>query len=92
MVYSEKIIDRQVGRNAQLFSQSIAEMESAEARYPYLRILVSIIEQAHPEWSNAPNKDEQIAQLIGRMSNGALGEDEIAGVVSVRDDERSAKK
>ena len=92
MAYAEKIIDRQVGRNAQLFSQSIADMDSAEARYPYLRILVSIVEQAHPEWNNAPQKDAQIAGLIANMSNDALSSDEVAGVVRVRDDERSAKR
>ncbi len=92
MAYANKIIDRQVGRNAQLFSQSIAEMESAEARYPYLRILVSIVEQAHPEWNSAPQKESQIAGLIAYLSDKALSEEEVAGVVRVRDDERKAGK
>jgi len=49
MRYDEPMVDRQTGRNAELFAQSIADMESKEARYPYLRILVSLVEQAHPE-------------------------------------------
>lgn len=81
------MIDRQVGRNAELFAQAIARMDTPEARYPYLRILISIIEQAHPEWNQAPSKDRQIAKLVGEMSNG-LVEDEVADVVRVRDEER----
>lgn len=91
MKYATKILDRQVGRNAQLFSQSIAEMESAEARYPYLRILISIVEQAHPEWNQAPHKDQQIAGLVTRMSEDTLDGDEVARVVRVRDEERGLK-
>lgn len=87
MKYTEKVVDRQVGRNAELFARSIADMETAEARYPYLRILVSIVEQAHPEWNQAPHKDRQIAHLIGQMSGGLDG-DEVAEVVRVRDEER----
>lgn len=88
MRYDEKMIDRQTGRNAELFAQSIAEMESAEDRYPYLRILVSLVEQAHPEWNQTPHKDEQIADLIHRMSEGGLDKDEVIEVVHVRDEER----
>jgi hypothetical protein len=83
-----KILDRQVGRNAQLFAQSIAELGSAEERYPYLRILVALIETAHPEWGQAPSKDEQIAELVVQMSEGALAAQEVAAVVRVRDEER----
>ena len=81
------MIDRQVGRNAELFAQAIAVMENPEVRYPYLRILVSIIEQAHPEWNQAPRKDRQIAHLVGQMSDN-LNADEVADVVRVRDEER----
>lgn len=88
MKYAEKITDRQVGRNAELFARSIAKKETAEERYPYLRILISVIEQAHPEWSQAPNKDKQIAQLIVQMSKDTLDFDEVADVVRVRDEER----
>lgn len=87
MMYPDKMIDRQVGRNAELFARSIAEMETPEERYPYLRILVSIVEQAHPEWNQAPTKDRQIAQLIHQLS-GRLVPDEVAEVVRVRDEER----
>ncbi|WP_456425902.1 DUF4290 domain-containing protein [Rhodocaloribacter sp.] len=86
--YRDKIVDRQVGRNAELFAQAIGQMETAEERYPYLRILISIIEQAHPEWNQAPQKDRQIAHLIMRMSKGTLDLNEVAEVVRVRDEER----
>jgi len=88
MIQTDKIVDRQVGRNADLFAQSIGLMEEAEQRFPYLRILISIIEQAHPEWNQAPKKDVQIAHLIKHMSKGALDVDEVAEVVRVRDGER----
>ena len=81
------MIDRQVGRNAELFADAIAGMDKPEERYPYLRILVSIIEQAHPEWNQAPKKDRQIAHLVGMMSE-KLSSDEVADVVRVRDEER----
>lgn len=83
-----KIIDRQVGRNAELFAESIAKMETPEARYPYLRILISIVEQAHPELNQAPSKDRQIAQLIAGFCRHQLELDEVADVVRVRDEER----
>jgi hypothetical protein len=87
MLNVEKMVDRQVGRNAQLFARSIAAMQTPEERYPYLRILVSIVEQAHPEWNQAPNKDKQIAHLVLLMSP-ELEIDEVAEVVRVRDEER----
>lgn len=85
--FDTKMIDRQVGRNAELFASSIAKLENPEERYPYIRILVSIIEQAHPEWSQAPKKDKQIAHLVHEMS-ADLDESEVADVVRVRDEER----
>lgn len=88
MRYEKPIVDRQAGRNAELFAQSIAEIDTAEERYPYLRILVSLIEQAHPEWNQAPNKDRQIAGLIRRMSGGTLDAEEVGEIVRVRDEER----
>jgi hypothetical protein len=88
MYYETKIVDRQVGRNAELFAQAIVGLETPEHRYPYLRILISIIEQAHPEWNQAPNKDRQIAFLVGQMCNHEMDEDEVADVVRVRDEER----
>jgi len=88
MVYDTKIIDRQVGRNAELFAKAIAKLDSAEERYPYLRILISIIEQAHPEWNQAPQKDRQIAHLVDHLSEGKIDKEEAADVVRVRDEER----
>lgn len=88
MPYDDKIIDRQVGRNAQLFAQAIAEIDSEERRYPYLRILVGLIEQAHPEWGQAPEKDQQVAGLARELSGGGLDREEVARVVRARDVER----
>lgn len=88
MRYDDKLIDRQVGRNAQLFARAIAELESPERRYPYVRILVSVIEQAHPEWGQAPEKDRQVAELVHELSGGRLEREEVAQVVRVRDEER----
>lgn len=87
-LYAEKIVDRQVGRNAELFAQTVGTLETPEERYPYLRILISIVEQAHPEWAQAPTKPERVAHLVHGMSRGKLTEKEIAEVVRVRDGER----
>ncbi len=86
--YDNRILDRQVGRNSQLLAEAIAGLETPERRYPYLRILVHLVEVAHPEWGQAPQKDRQIADLIRQMSGGTLDADEVAAVVRVRDEER----
>lgn len=88
MKQHEKIVDRQVGRNAELFAKAITNLETPDERYPYLRILISIVEQAHPEWNQAPQKDRQMAQMISKMSDNELDVDEVAEVVRVRDEER----
>ncbi len=88
MKFEEKIVDRQVGRNADLFARTIGEMPTIEERYPYIRILVSIVEQAHPEWNQAPTRDSRIALLIFHMSKGAINKDETAEIVRLRDEER----
>lgn len=88
MRYDSRIVDRQIGRNAELFAQSIAEIDSKEERYPYLRILVSLIEQAHPEWKQSPRKVEQMTDLALRLSNDELDEEEVETVITVRDRER----
>lgn len=87
-LYAEKIVDRQVGRNTELFAQSVADLATPEERYPYLRIIIAIVEQAHPEWSQAPTKPERVAHLVHSMSRGRLREEEIVEVVRVRDGER----
>lgn len=92
MRYETAMVDRQVGRNAELFSQAVAEIDTAEERYPYMRILVSLVEQAHPEWRQAPNKVEQMVQLIDMMSKGTLDEDEVAEVIRMRDRERGRRR
>ena len=88
MVYDRRILDRQVGRNAQLFAEATGGLPSAEERFPYVRILVSLIENAHPEWSQAPQKAEQVAELAVALSNRTLDPQEVADVVRVRDEER----
>ncbi len=85
--FDTKMIDRQVGRNAELFARAINDLDTPEQRYPYLRILVSIVEQAHPEWNQAAQKDRQIAHLVQEMG-GRVDESEIVEVVRVRDEER----
>lgn len=88
MEYRDKIVDKQVGRNSDLYAQSIAELNTREERYPHLRILVSIIEQAHPEWNQAPHKDRQVANLVFKMSKASIEVDEVAEIVRLRDAER----
>ena len=85
---TRSILFKKQTSHAQLFAQSLADLASPEERYPYLRILISIVEQAHPEWTQAPSKDRQIAHLIGLLSNGKLNDDEVADIVRVRDEER----
>lgn len=92
MKYKNKIVDRQVGRNAQLFAQAISELEDAGDRYPYLRILVSIVEQAHPEWNQVSEKEEQVANLVTRLSQDNLDREEVKEVVRVRDAERKKRR
>lgn len=91
MRYENTMVDRQVGRNAELFSQALADIDTAEERYPYLRILVSLVEQAHPEWRQAPNKVDQMVHLIDRMSKGTLDDEEVADVIKMRDKERGRR-
>ena len=88
MRYDSTMVDRQVGRNAELFAQSVAELDTPEKRYPYLRILISLIDQAHPEWRQAPKKVERIAELAHELSDGQLNTDEVETAVRVRDKEK----
>lgn len=87
-LYEDRIVDRQIGRNAQLFAKAIAALSQPADRYPYLRILVGLIEQAHPEWSQAPEKDEQIAEVAVELSGGKLDPKEVKLTVRARDEER----
>jgi len=92
MRYDSRMVDRQIGRNAELFAQSIAEIDSKEERYPYLRILVSLIEQAHPEWRQSPHKADQMTELACELSQEALDADEVKEVIQVRDQERGGRR
>ena len=88
MRYDSTMVDRQVGRNTELFAQSVADLDTREERYPYLRILISLIDQAHPEWRQAPNKVERIAELGCKLSDDRLDIDEVKEVIRVRDEEK----
>lgn len=88
MKYNEKMFNRQIGRNTQLFAQAVGALETPEARYPYLRILVSVIEQARPEWIQVPQKEQLFTHLIHEMTDSAIAAEEIAQVLAVRDAER----
>ena len=90
--YENKIVDRSVGRNADLLAVEVGKMPTVEERYPYIRILISIIEQAHPEWNQAPNKDKQVAHLIFHMSHGGIDQEETANSCRLRDAERGYNK
>jgi len=87
MKYEQKIVDRQIGRNADLLAIAVGKIETVEERYAYIRILISIIEQAHPEWNQAPNRDKQISHLIFHMSHGSIDREEAANVIRLRDEE-----
>lgn len=88
MPYARRLLDRQIGRNAQLLAESLAALPTPEARFPYVRILVSLVESAHPEWNGSPQKGRQVADLVRSLSDGTLSADEVAAVVRVRDEER----
>ncbi|NBB86040.1 MAG: DUF4290 domain-containing protein [Bacteroidetes bacterium] len=87
-----QIIDHEVGRNAELFSHAVADLDTPEDRYPYLRILISIVEQAHPEWKQAGFKDEKVADLLALMSDSKLDKEEVKAVVHMRDAEQKHKR
>ena len=86
--YARRIVDRQLGRNAQLFAEAIGALPTTEERFRYIRILVALIESAHPEWNQAPQKGTLVSDLVGTLSAGLLDSDEVADVVRVRDEER----
>ena len=88
MTTDRRILDRQVGRNAQLFAEAAGVLPDAEARFPYVRILVSLVENAHPEWSQPPRKVDQVADLVVALSNETLDRSEVSDVVRVRDEEK----
>lgn len=88
MSASRPLVDRQVGRNAQLLAEEAGALPTAEARYPYVRILAALIDGAHPEWARDPAREGRVAALVAELSDGALDADEVAEVVRVRDEER----
>ena len=88
MTLDRRILDRQVGRNAQILARATSELGTPAERFAYLRILVSLVETAHPEWSQAPHKPDRVAELVVALSDGALDRGEVADVVRVRDEER----
>ena len=88
MTHERRLLDRQIGRNAQLLAEGIAALPTPEARFPYVRILVALVEAAHPEWSGSPQKTRQVADLAVLLSDRTIDADEVADVVRVRDEER----
>lgn len=88
MTHERHLVDRQIGRNAQLLAEEVSALPTAEARFPYLRILVALVEAAHPEWNGSPQKTRQIADVAVLLSRHALDADEVEDVVRVRDEER----
>ncbi len=92
MTFERRILDRQVGRNAQILARATSELETPADRFAYLRILVSLVETAHPEWSQAPRKADRVADLVVALSDGSLDTTEVADVVRVRDEERGVKR
>ena len=89
MRYNEKMFSRQLGRNAQLFAQQLGRLETAEARYPYLRQLLAVIEEARPEWGEAEHRSALFAQLVRDLCGPALSDAEIEAAVRARDAERA---
>ncbi len=89
MPYNEKMLNRQIGRNAQLFAQVVSTLDTPEARYPYLRILVNVIEGVRPEWVQVEQKAQLFTHLINEMTETSIDADEIARVVAMRDAERT---
>lgn len=84
-LYETRIVDRQVGRNAQLFAQEIARLSDPQERHPKLRALVSLIENAHPEWNQGPDRERQIAELAHTMSGSKLDIEEVILAVRARE-------
>ena len=88
MRYNEKMFNRQLGRNAQLFGQAIGRMETPEERHPYLRELVAVIEEARPEWAEADHKVTLYTHLVRELCGPFVTDDEIEAAVRARDAER----
>lgn len=81
---SAALLNRQLGRNVQLLIDALAEMESPEARFPYVRSLVAHIEDVRPEWANAPNKAEMMAHLVTQLGGAVIDPEEIRVALAAR--------
>lgn len=88
MRYNEKMFNRQLGRNAQQFAQAIGRMETPEARHPYLRQLVAVIEEARPEWAEVAHKGALYTHLVRELCGPLVTDEEIDAAVRARDAER----
>lgn len=89
MRMNEKMLNRQLGRNAQEFAQAIGRMETPAVRYPYLRELLAVIEEARPEWAEAAHKADLFTHLIRDLSAADIAVDEIHTALRARDAERT---
>ena len=88
MRYNEKMFNRQIGRNAQLLAEAVGRMETPEARYPYLRSLLAVIEEARPEWAEADHRVSLYTHLVRDLSRADLAEAEVEAAVRAREAER----
>ncbi len=89
MRYNETMFNRQLGRNAQLFAHAIGRMETPEERYPYIRELLAVIEEARPEWAEAAHKAPLYAHLVRELCGPLVTDEEIEAAVRTRDAERA---
>ena len=87
MRYNETMFNRQLGRNAQLFAREIGRMDTPEARHPYLRELLAVIEEARPEWAEAEHKASLYTHLLRELCGAVVGDDEIEAAVRAREAE-----
>lgn len=88
MRYNEKMFNRQIGRNAQLLAEAVGRMATPEARYPHLRALLAVIEEARPEWAAADHRIGLFTHLVRELSGAEVDEAEVAAAVRARDAER----
>lgn len=86
---NDAMLSRQLGRNTQSFAREIGQMDSPEARHPYLRQLLAVIEEARPEWAEAEHRGELFRHLVTRLCGPSVAEDEIDAALRARDAERT---
>lgn len=86
---NDAMLSRQLGRNTQTFAREIGRMDTPEARHPYLRQLLAVIDEARPEWAEAEHRADLFRHLVGRLCGPMVTDDEIDAAVRARDAERA---